>query len=172
MNRIIAACLLGLGLCVPPAAAQQAPPTEAPAAEVPSQAAPAPQAPAGEAAPDDSSQDDTIGRDVRCLYVYMAMGTSGKPDMQAAAIIGTFFWYGKLSGQIGDDEIERRVTAVIAAQSADKFTADAQRCGSQMVERGKAMNALGDHLQEKDGTKDAGHGTPAPAPPPGSNEPL
>jgi hypothetical protein len=138
VNRIIAASLLALGLCAAPATAQKAPATDAPAAP----------APAAEAAPP-HGQDDAIGQDVRCLYVYMAMGTSDKPEMQTAAVIGTFFWYGKLSGRIADSEIEDRIVAVIAAQNAESFMADARRCGDQMVERGKAMKTLGAHLEEK-----------------------
>ena len=145
MNRIIAASLLGLGLCAAPATAQDAPVPDAPAT----------QAPAAAEAPPPQSQDDSIGQDVRCLYVYMAMGTSDKPEMQAAAVIGTFFWYGKLSGRIADDEIESRIVAVIAAQNADAFMADARRCGNQMVERGKAMRTLGVHLEKKGDTQEA-----------------
>ena len=153
MNRIIAASLLGLGLCAMPATAQDAPATEAPAT----------QAPASEAMPP-QSQDDAIGQDVRCLYVYMTMGTSDKPEMQAAAVIGTFFWYGKLSGRIADDEIENRIAAVIAAQNADAFMADAHRCGNQMVERGKAMNAMGAHLEERGAAQEPAKQDPAQGP--------
>jgi len=153
VNRIIAASLLGLGLCAMPATAQDAPATEAPAT----------QAPASEAMPP-QSQDDAIGQDVRCLYVYMTMGTSDKPEMQAAAVIGTFFWYGKLSGRIADDEIENRIAAVIAAQNADAFMADAHRCGNQMVERGKAMNAMGAHLEERGAAQEPAKQDPAQGP--------
>jgi len=158
VNRIIAASLLGLGLCAMPATAQDAPATEAPAT-----GAPATQAPVSEATPP-QSQDDAIGQDVRCLYVYMTMGTSDKPEMQAAAVIGTFFWYGKLSGRIADDEIENRIAAVIAAQNADAFMADAHRCGNQMVERGKAMNAMGAHLEERGAAQEPAKQDPAQEP--------
>lgn len=148
MKRISAlGSALMLGLCLPSAMADDVKP----------QAAPAPK-------PD--TQTDAVGKDVHCLYVYMAMGTSEKPEVQAAAVIGTFFWYGKLSGQVDDAQIEDRIVQVIESQSDAGFMADAQRCGMEMAQRGAAMKDLGAHLEQKGQAQELMRKpqTPTPAP--------
>jgi hypothetical protein len=149
VNRAFATGLLAASLCIVPAIAQTSG-AQTSGVEAES-AAPAPETSAPATAPvlPVGLPDDPVDRDVRCFYVYMAIGTSDKPDLQAAAIVGTFFWYGRLSGKLDDTELEKRVSTVIEAQTPDGLQADAQRCGAEMAQRGQAMRLLGEHLQEK-----------------------
>jgi hypothetical protein len=133
MKSVIAAVVAGVGMLALPAAAQDAPPAFK-AAPV----APAPVAP-----------QDQVGRDVHCFMIFMGLSAGsegGENAMQTGARMMAFYWYGKLSGQITDAELEKRLIAEGPNLKGDVVKADFMRCGGEAGARSDAMQTILEHV--------------------------
>jgi hypothetical protein len=134
MKSVIAALVAGpLAFGVLPAAAQEAPP-----AQTPAPAAPAPVAP-----------QDAIGKDVHCFMIFMGLSAGnegGENAMLTGARMMAFYWYGKLSAQITDAELEKRLIAEGPNLRGDVVKADFMRCGGEAGARSDAMQAILEHV--------------------------
>jgi hypothetical protein len=142
MKSAVAAIVAGLGLFILPAAAQDAPPAAAP-----SPVAPTPLAPP-EAGPPPVAPQDQVGKDVHCFMIFMGLsaGTEGESAMQTGARMMAFYWYGKLSGQVSDAELEKRLIAEGPDLKGDVIKADFMRCGGEASARSDAMQTILEHV--------------------------
>jgi hypothetical protein len=142
MKSAVAAIVAGLFLILP-AAAEDAPQSPAPA--------PAPAQPSGEEATPvaPAATDDAVARDVRCFIVFMGLSAApdiGQPAMQTGARMMAFYWYGKLSGQIPDAELERRLIAEGPKLQGDAVKQDLMRCSREVAARTSAMETILEHV--------------------------
>jgi hypothetical protein len=129
MKSAIAALAAGLGLLVLPAAAQEAPPARTPAPVLPAQ--------------------DQVGKDVHCFMIFMGLSAGaegGENAMLTGARMMAFYWYGKLSAQITDAELEKRLIAESPNMKGDVVKADFMRCGGEASARSDAMQAILEHV--------------------------
>jgi hypothetical protein len=144
MKSAVAAIMAGLGLFILPAAAQDAPPasTAAPSPVAPTQVAPS------QAGPPPVAPQDQIGKDVHCFMIFMGLsaGTEGESAMQTGARMMAFYWYGKLSGQVSDADLEKRLIAEGPNLRGDVIKADFMRCGGEASARSDAMQTILEHV--------------------------
>ena len=119
------------------------------AAVSPATAAPAHKA--GAAAP----QGDIVTSDVRCLITMAALGQD--KQRQQAALIGAYFFAGRLSARAPGLDLPSAIKAQEAQMSPQQLPAEAQRCGP-MVQA--AVRSLATSFSPPGGAQ------PAPAPPP------
>jgi hypothetical protein len=130
MKSAIAGLAAGLGLLVLPAAAEEAPPARTPAPVLP------------------APPQDQVGKDVHCFMIFMGLsaGTEGESAMQTGARMMAFYWYGKLSGQVSDAELEKRLIAEGPNLRGDVIKADFMRCGGEASARSDAMQTILEHV--------------------------
>jgi hypothetical protein len=132
MKSAIAALVTACGLLALPASAQDAPPALTPAPVAPTPTAP----------------QDQVARDVHCFMIFMGLsaGSEGENAMQTGARMMAFYWYGKLSGQISDAELEKRLIAEGPNLKGDVVKADFMRCGGEASARSDAMQTILEHV--------------------------
>jgi hypothetical protein len=122
-----------------------------------SPAAAAPAHKAGAAAP-----GDLVTSDVRCLLTMAALGQD--KQRQQAALIGAYFFAGRLSARAPGLDVPAAIKAQEAVMNPQQLPAEAQRCGP-MVQA--AMRALQTSFAPPAGAQPAPTpgATPAPAAP-------
>jgi hypothetical protein len=133
MKSAIAALVTACGLLALPASAQDAPPALTPAPVAPTPTAP----------------QDQVARDVHCFMIFMGLSAGSEGDggaMQTGARMMAFYWYGKLSGQISDAELEKRLIAEGPNLKGDVVKADFMRCGGEASARSDAMQTILEHV--------------------------
>jgi hypothetical protein len=131
MKSAIAGLAAGLGLLVLPAAAEEAPPARTPAPVLP------------------APPQDQVGKDVHCFMIFMGLSAGaegGENAMLTGARMMAFYWYGKLSAQITDAELEKRLIAESPNMKGDVVKADFMRCGGEASARSDAMQAILEHV--------------------------
>src|ERR1700722_15918296 len=92
---------------------------------------------------------DPVTDDLRCAMVYMQMGTSKEPAIQAAGSLGMLYFLGKLDGRTPDLDVENRVIAELPNLKGDYFRAEAVRCGSELQKRGREVTAMGKDMMQR-----------------------
>ena len=118
---------------------------------------PAAAAPAHKAAA--AAPGDQVTSDVRCLLTMAALGQD--KQRQQAALIGAYFFAGRLSARAPSLDVPAAIKAQEAVMSPQQLPAEAQRCGP-MVQA--AMRALQTSFAPPAGAQPAPAPTPAPAP--------
>lgn len=124
------------------------------AAVSPAAAAPAHKAGAAAAAP-----GDQVTSDVRCLLTMAALGQD--KQRQQAALIGAYFFAGRLSARAPSLDVPAAIKAQEAVMNPQQLPAEAQRCGP-MVQA--AMRALQTSFAPPPGAQPAPTPGAAPAP--------
>jgi predicted small secreted protein len=95
------------------------------------------------------AEDLATTDDVRCLVVSLAIAGVGGKDVQAAGMMATLYYLGRLDGRAPGLDLENRVIdEVVAMRPADVKTT-AARCGETMKGRGEALAAVGQHIQAR-----------------------
>lgn len=129
MKLAVAAVAAGLGLFILPAAAQDAP--------------------ASPLQPASPITEASLNRDVHCYIVFMGLSAApdmGGPAMQAGARMMAFYWFGKLSGQISDADLEHRLIVEGPNLKGDVIKDDVVRCTGEVSERTEAMDTILKHV--------------------------
>lgn len=92
--------------------------------------------------------DDAVS-DVRCLIVGMNMGKSSDASTQTAGLMSMYYYFGRLDARSPKPDLEQLIASQVVKMTAADLQAEGTRCGSQLSERGKALQLIGQHLAER-----------------------
>lgn len=82
--------------------------------------------------------------DLHCMAIYSVL--AAQPGQAESAAVGVFYFLGKLEGRDAQtDWLERFNTFVAGLTDAD-LSANAQRCGQAMIDKGQALTELGQRM--------------------------
>lgn len=91
-----------------------------------------------------AAQVDQTTADLRCAIVGMAM--AGQATTQQQGMMAALYYIGKLDGRTPDLDLEQRVRSEAAGMTPQVIAAEGQRCGQELMARGKALATIGEHL--------------------------
>jgi hypothetical protein len=95
------------------------------------------------------AEDLATTDDVRCLVVSLAMAGVGGKNVQAAGMMATLYYLGRLDGRAPGLDLENRVIDEVVAMRPADVKATAMRCGETMKSRGEALATVGQHIQAR-----------------------
>jgi hypothetical protein len=87
--------------------------------------------------------------DVRCLIVGMRMGQIPGATAQTAGIMTLFYYLGRLDAFSPKPDLEVLIESEVRKMSPDDLKSEAVRCGSEITEKGKQLQVIGQHLVER-----------------------
>ncbi len=82
---------------------------------------------------------DPVTRDARCLLVMGAMGTDA--NSKTAALLGVFYYAGRISARDPGFDFSTRLRAVAEQIGDADFEGEAKRCGAEMTQASKSLDA-------------------------------
>jgi hypothetical protein len=101
----------------------------------------------GAAAPA-AAQDAENSADIRCALAAMAMvGATQDATMKQQATMAALYYVGRLDGRNPNLDLEARLRQEMAKMAPQELAGEAQRCGQQLMVRGKALQAIGEHFK-------------------------
>jgi hypothetical protein len=101
----------------------------------------------GAAAPA-AAQDAENTADIRCALAAMAMvGATQDATMKQQATMAALYYVGRLDGRNPNLDLEARLRQEMARMAPQELAGEALRCGQQLMVRGKALQAIGDHFK-------------------------
>ena len=94
---------------------------------------------------------DEATNDLHCYIVSLQMvGNSGNATVQMAGMLAHGYWLGKIDSLIPQSELTDRIVAETATMTNPAiYSAEAKRCGQEMVERGKAEAEMGRQISAR-----------------------
>lgn len=93
--------------------------------------------------------DSATTDDLRCLVVSLTMAGMGGKDLQAAGMMASLYYLGRIDGRSPEFDLENGVIdEILAMKPADLKTA-ASRCGDALKGRGEELSTLGRHIMER-----------------------
>jgi hypothetical protein len=87
--------------------------------------------------------------DVRCMIVGMRMGQVPGATAQTAGIMAIFYYLGRLDALSPKPDLEALIESEVVKMSPDDLKSEAVRCGSEITEKGKQLQVIGQHLIER-----------------------
>jgi len=140
------------------------------AAVAPAAAAPAPKAKAA-AAPPSAAAANPVTSDVRCLLTMAALGQD--KERQQAAIIGAYFFAGRLSVRAPGLDIPGAVKAQEQAMTPKELPIEAQRCGPLVQAAVRSLQqTFAPPAAAQPGAQPGAQAAPKPAPAPAAPAPA
>jgi hypothetical protein len=92
------------------------------------------------------AEDQATTDDVRCLVVSLAMAGNSGANVQAAGMMATLYYLGRLDGRAPGLDLENRVIDEVTAMKPADVKDTAKRCGETMKGRGEDLTTLGQHI--------------------------
>ncbi len=90
-----------------------------------------------------------VNLDVRCVIVAMRMGEAPGVAAQTAAMMSALYYLGRLDAVSPKPDIEALIESELVKMTPEEFKTEAARCGSQLTERGKQLQVMGQHLVQR-----------------------
>lgn len=82
--------------------------------------------------------------DLHCMAIYSVL--AAQPDQAQSAAIGVFYFLGKLEGRDAQTNWLDRFHKFVTPLTEADLSANAQRCGQVMIDRGQALTELGERM--------------------------
>jgi hypothetical protein len=92
---------------------------------------------------------DETSDDIKCLAVSLKLSASLAADDQAAAMLSTLYWLGRLDSIVPKPDLEKQMQAgAFDMRPADEKT-EAARCAAALQAAGPALTRLGQELDQR-----------------------
>jgi hypothetical protein len=86
--------------------------------------------------------------DARCMVVAFSMGRTSNVSLQTASLMAVYYYLGRLDGLSPKPDLEALLAQEATRMTPADLKAEALRCGSELTERGKQIQLMGQHLVE------------------------
>ncbi len=96
-----------------------------------------------------AADDPEVTRDVQCLAVNAYLASKDDASLKMAGLMASLYYLGRLDGRDPDADLNRRLTDEVMKLKPDDIAVLAKSCGETLADRGKALKAAGQHLQER-----------------------
>jgi hypothetical protein len=80
---------------------------------------------------------------LRCAIVSLSLASSTDAAVRSAGMISTFYWFDRIDARVPDAELTRMLQDEVETMTGADLKLEAQRCGGELNERGRAMQAMG-----------------------------
>jgi len=87
-----------------------------------------------------------VNGDARCLVVAMVMSRSPEPKTQQAALLASYYYFGRLDGLSTRIDLEALLATAAGQMTLEQVWAEAPRCSAELAARGRYLAAIGQHL--------------------------
>lgn len=96
-----------------------------------------------------AAQDAALTADLRCAVaaVSLAGASANNPTLQQQATMAALYFIGKLDGHSPHLDLEAGLRTELAKMSPQDMAAEGKRCGAQLMSRGQALQAIGEHFK-------------------------
>jgi hypothetical protein len=92
---------------------------------------------------------DETADDIQCLAISLKLSANLTADDQAAAMLSTMYWLGRLDGIVPKPDLEKQLqSGAFDMRPADE-KAIAARCATALQEAGPALTKLGQELDQR-----------------------
>jgi len=89
--------------------------------------------------------------DVRCLLAAANLGKHPDVKVQTSAMMAMFYYFGRLQALAPTPEIlEEWLAKEDATFTLDQLKSESVRCGTELTERGKQLQTIGQHLADRE----------------------
>lgn len=82
--------------------------------------------------------------DLHCMAIYSVL--AAQPGQAASGALGVFYFLGKLEGRDAQTDWLERFHRFVAGLTEADFSANTQRCGQILIDKGQALTELGQRL--------------------------
>ena len=87
--------------------------------------------------------------DVRCLIAAMKMGQVSGVSAQTAGMMVMFYYLGHLDALSPKPDVEALIASEVGKMSPEDLKLETVRCGSEVAEKGRQLQVIGQHLVER-----------------------
>lgn len=82
--------------------------------------------------------------DLHCMAIYSVLAS--QPGQAESAAVGVFYFLGKLEGRDARTDWLERFNTFVAGLTDAELSANAQRCGQVLIDKGQALTELGQRM--------------------------
>lgn len=86
--------------------------------------------------------------DLHCMAIYSVL--AAQPEHSASGAIGVFYFLGKLEGRDAQTDWLERFNSFVAGLTEADLSANTQRCGQIMMDKGQALIELGERMSRSE----------------------
>jgi hypothetical protein len=96
-----------------------------------------------------SADVTTVDADLRCLVASLTLLNSPVEEQRRAGMGSFSYWLGRVDGGAPNIDLEERIAAVSQSMTQEDVARELIRCGAELMQRGREVQAIGNRLQER-----------------------